>query len=81
MLQLQISFTETNIKVKDHDHLKATNNVIGYACNRCNLAMKPERLKQLKIPVYFHNGAGYDWKLIMKHLGEYISTNSQNKRI
>ena len=57
-----------------HDHLRPYNNVIGYACKRCNLQMTEARRKG--IPVIFHNGAKYDWRLLMKRIGEIVESQS-----
>jgi hypothetical protein len=49
--------------VIDHDHV--TGEFRGYAHNSCNLNL---RLDRIKIPIYFHNGSGFDFHLIIKYL-------------
>lgn len=53
-----------------HDHKKANNNIIGYACQRCNMQMTEKR--RAGIPVIFHNGSHYDWKFLMSEIGSII---------
>jgi len=53
-----------------HDHKREGNNIIGKACNRCNLSMTEKR--RSGIPVIFHNGSNYDWKFLMQELGSII---------
>ena len=57
-------------KVRDHDH--KTGKFIGPACNACNLKRKTTN----KIPIFFHNGKGYDNHLIIKALKD-----EHNKRL
>jgi hypothetical protein len=49
-------FTEDDIKVRDHCHI--TGKFRGAAHLSCNLKVRTS----LKIPVFFHNGSGYDFK-------------------
>ena len=53
-----------------HDHSKTTDNVVARACNGCNLDMTDEQRQG--IPIFFHNGAKYDWKIILKGIGNFI---------
>ena len=82
--------TESRIKHLHHDHKQENNNIIAYACNRCNLQMTEKR--KAGIPVIFHNGSGYNWKFLMKEIGSIIEeelkgmekedlTNKQTKEI
>ena len=41
-----------------HNHIIDKNNMIDYACVRCNLQMTEKR--RAGIPVIFHNGSHYD---------------------
>jgi hypothetical protein len=56
------AFTETNIKVRDHCHI--TGKFRGAAHQSCNLNVRTS----LKIPVFFHNGSGYDFKHFIRKL-------------
>ena len=56
------AFTETNIKVRDHCHV--TGKFRGAAHQSCNLNVRTS----LKIPVFFHNGSGYDFKHFIRKL-------------
>ena len=51
-------------KVRDHCHY--TGKFRGAAHSICNLRYKIPR----EIPVVFHNGSGYDYHFIIKHLAE-----------
>ena len=53
-----------------HDHSKNTNNIVARACNRCNMQMTDTQRQG--IPIFFHNGAKYDWKIILKGIGNFI---------
>jgi hypothetical protein len=55
-------FTETNKKVIDHCHINGE--FRGAAHQLCNLKVKTS----LKIPVFFHNGSGYDFKHFIRKL-------------
>ena len=54
-----------------HDHSKTTNNIVARACNRCNMQMT--NTQRQGIPIFFHNGAKYDWKIILKGIGNFIN--------
>jgi hypothetical protein len=56
------AFTETNIKVRDHCHV--TGKFRGAAHQTCNLKVRTS----LKIPIFFHNGSGYDFKHFIRKL-------------
>ena len=56
------AFDLKNRKVLHHEH--GTGKFLAAACNSCNLAI---RLPSL-IPVYFHNGASYDFHFILRYL-------------
>jgi len=64
-------FKDYKDKHKHHDHSKEKNNVVAYACQRCNQQMTDTQRQG--IPIFFHNGAKYDWKIILKGIGEFIS--------
>src|SRR5699024_1755463 len=49
-------FTENDQKVRDHCHI--TGKFRGAAHNSCNLNVRTS----LTIPIFFHNGSGYDFK-------------------
>ena len=53
-----------------HDHKREKDNIISYACQRCNMQMTEKR--RAGIPVIFHNGSHYDWKFLMKEIGTII---------
>lgn len=55
-------FSEIDIKVRDHCHV--TGKFIGAAHQLCNLNVRTS----LKIPVFFHNGSGYDFKHFIRKL-------------
>ena len=57
------TFTQDNIKVRDHDHL--TGIYRGAACNSCNINYKLPSF----IPVILHNLSGYDSHFIIPELG------------
>ena len=64
------NFKDPKDRHKHHDHSKEKNNVVAYACQRCNQQMTdPQRQG---IPIFFHNGAKYDWKIILKGIGNFI---------
>lgn len=56
-------FTESNVKVRDHDHL--TGAYRGAACNACNINFKLPNF----VPVVLHNLSGYDAHFIIPELG------------
>ncbi len=58
-----------------HDYRQGENNIIGYACVRCNLSMTKKR--KAGIPVILHNGSHYDWKFIMKEIGSVIEEENK----
>ena len=58
------AFTPENYKVRDHCHI--TSRYRGAACNNCNRHVRFTR--KFKIPIFFHNGGGYDFHLILKDL-------------
>jgi hypothetical protein len=47
--------------VRDHDHY--TGKYLGGSCNKCNML---RRIKRRTIPIFFHNGKGYDNHFIMR---------------
>ncbi|KXZ46501.1 hypothetical protein GPECTOR_43g938 [Gonium pectorale] len=55
-------------KVADHDHF--TGEYRGPACERCN---KRARKDRVSVPIFFHNGKGYDFHHIMTHIGEFLT--------
>ena len=55
-------FTDTNKKVRDHDHI--TGQYRGPLCHICNSQLS---LKRNMLPVIFHNLKNYDAHLIIKH--------------
>ena len=55
-------FTKNDIKVRDHCHV--TGKFRGAAHQTCNLNVRTS----LKIPVFFHNGSGYDFKHFIRKL-------------
>jgi hypothetical protein len=55
-------FTKDDIKVRDHCHV--TGKFRGAAHQSCNLRVRTS----LKIPVFFHNGSGYDFKHFIRKL-------------
>ncbi len=52
--------TKLDIKVRDHCHI--TGKFRGAAHQSCNLKVRTS----LKIPLFFHNGSGYDFKHFIK---------------
>jgi hypothetical protein len=61
----KLAFQDDEVRMRHHDH--ATGKYVGPAHNRCNLTMK---MKAVKIPVFFHNLAGYDAHLLLKAIGK-----------
>ena len=57
------SFTDENKKIFHHDHFSG--NYIGGICNTCNLKIQKPKF----IPIFFHNGSGYDFHHLVRHLG------------
>ena len=55
-------FSEDDVKVRDHCHV--TGQFRGAAHQSCNLRVRTS----LKIPVFFHNGSGYDFKHFIRKL-------------
>ena len=54
-----------NDRIRDHDHFNGKYR--GAAHYRCNIqARKPKH-----VPIYFHNGSGYDFHLIIKELATH----------
>jgi hypothetical protein len=53
-------------KVRDHCHV--TGQYRGPAHKSCNLNLNYNKVT--KIPVFFHNGRGYDWHLLIKSLAK-----------
>ncbi len=59
----ETSMSKANyIKVRDHDHI--TGKFRGAAHQSCNLKVKTS----LKIPIFFHNGSGFDFKHFIRKL-------------
>ena len=52
--------------VIDHDH--KTGELLGMACKRCN---GYRVFKQKFIPLYYHNGSGYDYHLIFNYIDKF----------
>jgi hypothetical protein len=55
-------FSKSEIKVRDHYHI--IGKFRGAAHKSCNLRIRTS----LKIPVFFHNGSGYDFKHFIRKL-------------
>ena len=73
------AFTATNPKVRHHDHISGQ--YLFAACNNCNLQLKPKKFTKKAgdkrkhdqtadffLPVLFHNGAGFDYHFVIKHV-------------
>ena len=60
--------TQEQIKVIDHNHFLEQNNIRGYAHRECNINCK--RIE--RIPVIFHNLAGYDIHMFIKSLAKTL---------
>ena len=52
-------------KALDHEHLLEHDNFVGVAHSYCNLNRQPRRFF---IPVFFHNGSNYDFRLLLREL-------------
>jgi hypothetical protein len=52
----KMEFTDDDLKVRDHCHI--TGRFRGAAHQSCNLRVR----SSLKIPIFFHNGSGCDFK-------------------
>ena len=61
--KLEKVYKKYNIKVRDHCHF--TGKFLGAAHNNCNLNRNYDKFK---IPVFFHNGKGYDAHFIIQEL-------------
>ena len=59
-------------KVRDHDH--ETGAYRGAACSKCNVLYRKEDF----IPVVYHNGRGYDFKIVIQNIGKFIK-DQENK--
>jgi hypothetical protein len=57
---LKKEIKENGFKVRDHDHI--TGDFRGWAHSKCNLKLD---ITKQKIPVFFHNGSGFDFHLIL----------------
>ncbi len=73
-------FSKSDIKVRDHCHI--TGKFRGVAHQTCNLRVRI----CLKIPVFFHNGSGYDFKhfirkLLIYKIDKNLRVLSQKKSI
>jgi len=55
-------FNNNDLKVRDHCHI--TGKFRGAAHQSCNLKVRTS----LKIPIFFHNGSGYDFKHFIRKL-------------
>ena len=61
---------EENHKVADHCHYSGY--FRGAACNNCNIQLK---FDEYKLPVYFHNGKGFDFHFLVQNMGKYVKEN------
>jgi hypothetical protein len=68
---------------KTADHDRVTGLYKGAACSRCNLAFQPRKFKSkftrekgFYVPIFLHNGSGYDTKLILKDFVKVIHRNA-----
>ena len=52
-------------KALDHEHLLEHDNFVGVSHSYCNLNRQPRRFF---IPVFFHNGSNYDFRLLIREL-------------
>ena len=59
-------------KALDHEHLLEHDNFVGVAHSYCNLNRQPRRFF---IPVFFHNGSNYDFRLLLRELIHYRAKN------
>jgi len=77
-LEVGLGMTGSNRHLH-HDHKQEKNNVIAYACSRCNMQMTEKH--RAGVPVVFHNGSGYDWRFVMKELGTVIEEEEKLSQI
>ena len=54
------------------DHCHYSGKFRGAACNDCNLQLK---FTNYKLPVYFHNGKGFDFHFLVQNIGKYVHGN------
>ena len=67
------AFQEGQQLVLDHDHYSGE--FRGKAHNSCNINGKTPNF----IPIFFHNGSGYDFHLFIKELGKKIDIDTKSK--
>ena len=63
------------LKDKVHDHCHITGKYIGAAHYDCNIN---RNYKNYKIPVFFHNGKGYDSHFIINEIANFDEINRIN---
>ena len=66
-----VSFSQA-IKIREHNHMNGKYR--GAACQSCNTQ---EGKVSKRIPVFFHNGSGYDFHFIISELMKYEDKNNK----
>ncbi|CAE7516477.1 unnamed protein product [Symbiodinium microadriaticum] len=59
-------FTSDKSRKKVVHHRHGTGEYLGALCNACNLAVR----RQKTVPVYFHNGGGYDFHFLVRAIAQ-----------
>ena len=80
-------FAADNLRVDHHAHYSGyffngtareyypAGRFICQCCNNCNLQLAFKR-KRYRLPVYFHNGSGYDFTFLMQILKQYTNPDA-----
>ncbi|CAE6938650.1 unnamed protein product [Symbiodinium natans] len=61
-----LPFTSDQSRQKVVHHRRGTGEYLGALCNTCNLAVR----RQKTVPVYFHNGGGYDFHFLVRAIAQ-----------
>ena len=62
----ELAFTSDKSGQKVAHHRHGTGEYLGALCNGCNLAAR----RQKTVPVYFHNGGGYDFHFLVRAIAQ-----------
>ena len=62
----ELPFTSDQSRQKVVHHRHGTGEYLGALCNTCNLAVR----RQKTVPVYFHNGGGYDFHFLVRAIAQ-----------
>ena len=73
----ELPFTSDKSRKKVVHHRHGTGEYLGALCNGCNLAVR----RQKTVPVYFHNGGGYDLPARPRRLGAHHQDERRHVRV